>query len=410
MLDLRQNLSHECPECGGEAMSYDVIVIGGGPGGSLAAKTAAENDLDVLLVEKRQEIGTPVRCAEGVSKESISELIDIDHKWIAAEVDGAKVISPDGTEINMTERMAGSEVGYVLERKIFDRHLTRLASKAGADVIVKTTATGMERKGDEVEVSFTKMGDEFTDRAKIVIGADGVESRTGKWAGIDTTLKKDELEVCAQYLITGIDFDPSYCYFWFGRDIAPGGYAWLFPKGNSTANVGLGVLPKMAEKPAKEYLDELVKSKFGEGEIMEIMAGGVPVKGSIETAVADNVMLVGDAARHSDPITGGGIVNAMKAGSYAGSVAAGAVKSGNYSRKTLEQYNVLWKNDFGENLNRNRVLQQKLINLEDKNLNKLAQSISDYDLEEFSVKKIVTELIRKNPRLLWDLKKLFFTS
>lgn len=388
-------------------MSYDVIVIGGGPGGSTAAKTAAENGLDVLLVEKRQEIGTPVRCAEGVSKESLSELVDIDNKWIAAEVGGAKVISPDGTEINMTERMAGNEVGYVLERKVFDRHLARLASKAGADVIVKTTATCMERIGNELEVSFTKMGDEFSERAKIVIGADGVESRVGKWAGIDTTLKRDEVEVCAQYLMTNIDFDPYYCYFWFGRELAPGGYAWLFPKGNSTANVGLGILPKLAEKSAKEYLDMLVKNKFEDGEIIEVVAGGVPVKGAINTAVADNVMLVGDAARHADPITGGGIINAMRGGSFAGSVAAGAVKSGNYSRRTLEQYDDLWKNDFGKNLNRNKALQKKLINLDDKNLNMLAHSISGYDLEEFSVKKIVTELIRKNPKLMWDLRKLF---
>ncbi|MFO7967522.1 MAG: NAD(P)/FAD-dependent oxidoreductase [Archaeoglobaceae archaeon] len=388
-------------------MSYDVIVIGAGPGGSAAAKNAAKKGLEVLLVEKRQEIGTPVRCAEGVSKESISELIDVDDRWIAAEVGGAKVISPDETEINMTERMAGNEVGYVLERKIFDRHLTRLASRAGADVVVKTTATGMERRGNEVEVSFTKMGDEFRERAKIVIGADGVESRVGKWAGIDTTLKRDELEVCVQYLMTNIDFDPSYCYFWFGNEVAPGGYAWLFPKGDSTANVGLGILPKLAEKSAKEYLDKLVRNKFGEGEIIEVVAGGVPVKGSIDTAVADNVMLVGDAARHADPITGGGIINAMLGGSFAGDVAAEAVESGNCSRKTLGKYDHLWKNDFGKNLNRNKVLQQKLIDLDDKNLNKLAQSISGYDLEEFSVKKIVTELIRKNPKLLWDLKKLF---
>jgi digeranylgeranylglycerophospholipid reductase len=388
-------------------MNYDVIVIGAGPAGSIAAKTAAEKGLNVLLVEKRQEIGVPVRCAEGVSKEAISRFVDVDRKWIAAEVKGAKVYSPDGTEVQMTEEMAGDEVGFVLERKIFDRYLAKLAGRAGADVVVKTTATGIERGKDGLKVNFRRMGEEFSEEAKIIIGADGVESRVGKWAGIDTTLKTDELEVCVQYLMTGIEFDPEYSYFWFGNEIAPGGYVWLFPKGNSTANVGIGILPKMAKLSAREYLDNFVKENYSEGEVIEMVAGGVPVKGPVKTAVADNVMLAGDAARHSDPITGGGIANAMKAGFFAGGVAAEAIEKGDYSKKMLAKYDELWKNDFGKSLHRNKILQQKLIKMDDKTLNTLAHSIAGYDLQEFSVKRLVTELIKKNPKLLWDLKKVF---
>lgn len=350
-------------------MNYDVIVIGAGPAGSIAAKTAAEKGLNVLLVEKRQEIGVPVRCAEGVSKEAISRFVDVDRKWIAAEVKGAKVYSPDGTEVQMTEEMAGDEVGFVLERKIFDRYLAKLAGRAGADVVVKTTATGIERGKDGLKVNFRRMGEEFSEEAKIIIGADGVESRVGKWAGIDTTLKTDELEVCVQYLMTGIEFDPEYSYFWFGNEIAPGGYVWLFPKGNSTANVGIGILPKMAKLSAREYLDNFVKENYSEGEVIEMVAGGVPVKGPVKTAVADNVMLAGDAARHSDPITGGGIANAMKAGFFAGGVAAEAIEKGDYSKKMLAKYDELWKNDFGKSLHRNKILQQKLIKMDDKTLN-----------------------------------------
>ena len=387
---------------------YDVVVIGAGPAGSMAAKTAAEKGLDVLLVEKRQEIGVPVRCAEGVSRDAITKFIDIDRRWIAAEVNGAKVFSPDGTEVKMTEKMAGNEVGFVLERKIFDRHLAKLAGKSGADVIVKTNARSIRRKSEnKVEVSFIKMGERFDEETKLVIGADGVESRVGKWAGIDTTLKSDEIEVCVQYLMTDIEFDSDYSYFWFGNEIAPGGYVWLFPKGDNTANVGIGILPKLAKKSAKEYLDKFVKERYGGGEITEMVVGGVPIKGPIETAVADNVMLVGDAARHADPITGGGIANAMAAGYFAGSIAAEALESGNYSRNFLLKYDELWKNDFGKNLERNKILQQKLIKLDDPTLDKLAKSISGYDLEQFSVKRLVVELIKKNPRVLWDLKKLF---
>ncbi len=388
---------------------YDVVVVGAGPAGSIAAKTAAEKGLDVLLIEKRQEIGTPVRCAEGVSKESIAKFVEIDKKWIAAEVKGAKIYSPDGTEIIMSEEMAGDEVGYVLERKIFDRHLARLAAKSGADVIVKTAATGLKRIKEKgtVEISLRRMGEEYSVEAKIVIGADGVESRVGKWAGIDTTLKLSEIESCVQYLMTGINFDPDYTYFWLGNEIAPGGYIWLFPKGNGAANVGIGVLPSMAKKSPREYLNAFVNEHFPDGEIVEVVAGGVPVSGPIETAVADNVMLAGDAARHADPITGGGIANAMKAGFFAGSVAAEAVEKKDYSKKTLAKYDELWKNDFGKILHRNKILQQKLIKMDDKTLNKLARSIAGYNLKEMSVKKLVLELIKKNPKLLLDIKHLF---
>ena len=389
-------------------MMYDVVVVGAGPGGSIAAKTAAEKGLNVLLVEKRQEIGVPVRCAEGVSKNAIAKFVEIDKKWIAAEVIGAKIYAPDGTEVVMAEEMAGNEVGYVLERKVFDRHLARLAAKAGAEVIVKTAATGMKRKSDgTIEIFLRRMGESYSVDTKIVIGADGVESRVGKWAGIDTTLKLNEIESCVQYLMTGIDFDPEYCYFWLGNEIAPGGYIWLFPKGCDAANVGIGILPSLAKKGPREYLDSFVKEHFDNGKIVEVVAGGVPVKGPIETAVADNVMLVGDAARHADPITGGGIANAMKGGYFAGCVAAKAVEKGDYSARFLREYDELWKNDFGKSLHRNKILQQKLLKMDDKTLNKLAKSIAGYNLKEMSVRKIVIELIKHNPRLLWDLKDIF---
>ena len=272
---------------------YDVVVVGAGPGGSMAAKTAAELGLDVLIVEKRQEIGCPVRCAEGVSKNPLREMVDIKKKWIAAEVIGAKIYAPDGTEIVLAEEKAGNEVGYVLERKIFDRYLAKLAAKAGADIMVKTSAIGIERaENGKVKVRMKRLGEDFEVETKIVIGADGIESRVGKWAGIDTTLRLDEVDSCVQYLMAGIDFESEYCHFWLGTSIAPGGYVWLFPKGDKVANVGIGVLPSMAKMSSKEYLDLFVKSRFESYEIIEVVAGGVPVKGPIDTAVADNVCLL----------------------------------------------------------------------------------------------------------------------
>ena len=407
MHGLRKDLPDGCLR-GGGMTDYDVVVVGAGPGGSIAAKTAAEKGLDVLLIEKRQEIGVPVRCAEGVSKEDLEKFVKPDKRWIAAEIEKAWIFSPDETKIELSAEKAGNEVGYVLERKIFDRHLARLASKAGAEVRVKTSAVGLKRENGIVRLKIRSLGREEEVTTKIVIGADGIESKIGKWSGIDTTLKLSEIESCVQYLMTNIEFESDVTYFWVGKKFAPGGYIWLFPKGEDAANVGIGVMPSIAEKKAKEYLDEFVRKKFPEGEIVEVVVGGVPINGGLKSAVADNVMLVGDAARFADPITGGGIINAMKSGYYAGITAYEAVVVEDYSAKFLKKYDERWKNDFGKKLERNKKIQEKLLKMDDETFNKIAKSLEGMKIEEFSVKRLVLEVFKKYPKLFWDVKDLIF--
>ncbi|MEM4279573.1 MAG: NAD(P)/FAD-dependent oxidoreductase [Archaeoglobaceae archaeon] len=383
---------------------FDVVVVGAGPAGSMAAKTCAERGLNVLLVEKRQEIGTPVRCAEGISKKALQRFVEIDKKWISAEVIGAKIYSPDRTEVTMAEEMAGNEVGFVLERKIFDRHLARLAAKAGAEVLVKTTFLSFERVGDRLRVKLKRMGEDWEVETKILIGADGVESRVGRMAGIIKTLKKSEIESCAQYLMSNLEIDENYTYFYLGNDLAPGGYAWIFPKGNGCANVGIGVLPSIAKANAKFYLDKFIEKFEIKGKIVELVSGAVPVYGEVATAVTDNIMLAGDAAYHSDPITGGGIANALSAGYHAGIVASEAIEREDFSANYLRRYDELWKADFGWKLRRNKKLQEFFLKLDDETLNSLARSIAGKNIRDMSIEAIIAELIKKNPSLLEILR------
>lgn len=391
---------------------YDVLVIGAGPAGSIAARTAAEKGLDVLLIEKRQEIGDPVRCAEGVGKEHLKKHVEIDKRWICADLKASHIYAPDGTRIEMAEEISGGEVGYVLERKVFDRALAEHAAKAGAEVRVKTRATGLIIEDDFVKgARLMHLGKEYDVRAKIVIGADGIESKVGRWAGIDTSLKPSDIETCTQYLVTGVDIDQDHCDFYVGNEIAPGGYLWIFPKGEGKANIGIGILGsktgKFKPKPI-DYLNTFLEKKFPDAKIIEMVFGGVPVSGRIEKTSANGLMLIGDAARQADPITGGGILNAMDAGKLAGEAAYAAISSGDVSLQKLEEvYEKQWRATIGHEIDMSLIVKNCFINLNDEELNSLAHSLKDVKFERMNLFDLLQALFKANRKLLWDLRVLF---
>ncbi|MDF0590423.1 NAD(P)/FAD-dependent oxidoreductase [Candidatus Methanocrinis natronophilus] len=389
-------------------MRCDLVVVGAGPAGSMTAKAAAEAGLKVVMLEKRQEIGDPVRCAEGVSKAPLKKLVDPDPAWISAEVKGARIRAPDGTEIVISEDRAGAEVGYVLERKVFDRALAQKAAEAGAEVMVKTRALRLLWEGGVPAGVYAQfVGEKFKIEAPLVIGADGVESKVGRWAGIDTALKPEDIETCAQFLVQDEKVDEDYCEFCLGNQIAPGGYVWSFPKGRGIANVGIGVLGSKADPGMPmRLLREFVKERFPDGKVLEVVVGGVPVSGPIERTVADGIILVGDAARQSDPITGGGIINAMNAGMMAGEIAADLVPKGEMDSGSLQIYEKRWRETIGKHISRNFAVKEFFVDLTDDDLNHLIHSLDGIDVAEMNLRGLLKVLVRQNPKHLLKLRHL----
>ncbi len=390
--------------------SYDVVVVGAGPAGSVTARTAAERGLDVLLIERNLEIGVPVKCGEGVSRE-IEQFVEIDSRWICAEPEGFVTYGPGGTRVALLTE--GSEaVGYVLERKLFDKFLAQQAAHAGAEVRVKTQAYGAIKEDGYVKgVYANSAGEDVRISADVVVGADGVESRVGRWGGIDTTLPLADVATCAQFLMCDVDVSKNYFEIFFDDEIAPNGYAWIFPKGGDCANVGVGIGGDVSgdHHRALDYLHAFVNDKFPDGKVLTEMYGAVPLSGPVYETVANGLILVGDAARHVNPITGGGILQAMQGGAIAGDVIAKAVREKNVSKRRLMEYEKRWKREFGKVLEVGMRIKNIVLNLSDEDSIKFFRLLSgDIRLKECTERALVKEMIKKNPRILISLVRMIF--
>ncbi len=389
---------------------YDVLVIGAGPGGSMAARYAARHGLKVLLIEKRPEIGVPVRCAEGISRAWMDEVeIEPQKKWIDAEIEGAKIYSPDEKSvIELSAEQAGNEVGFVLNREYFDKHLASLAAQEGAEIWLKSPAVEIIKEDGYVRGAIVRrFGEKVEVRAKIVIGADGFESQVARWAGLNTVLRERDIVSCIQYRMTNIDIEENFTHFFIGS-CAPGGYVWIFPKGKKEANVGIGVaLNKLKNRgEVKKYMDEFIEKHdyLKKGSIIQIVTGAVSTCPVPKRIVDNGIMLVGDAARLIDPITGGGIANACISGKYAGEVAAKCID--NPSKECLEEYQNKVKDRWEKKHLRNWFVKEKLAQLSDDTLNKLMDVLSGENISEISVAAILEAVQKKYPELIEEFEDL----
>lgn len=389
----------------------DVLVIGAGPSGSIAANTIAQNGVDVLLIDKKSEIGTPKRCAEGILKSTLDELnIQADSRWIAREITGIEIVSPNNKELILDEtNFELPDTAYILERKIFDKTLVMDAIRSGTKVMIKTKANSIERTNSGFLVNATSLGREIQIRTKLIIAADGPESKVGRMVGLKSNTSLYNMASCAQYEMVNVEMDDMNHVRVHIGSICPGGYVWIFPKGDDIANVGLGVLKSHTDKTARHFLDSFVQSNEDvvNAQCVEMNVGGDPIGGLIEERYGDNVMVVGDAAGFVDPLTGDGIRTAMLSGKYAGEVAVKSIEKGNYSKKFLKEYYDLTEENIGKSFNRFNKIKEFLLTLDDDSLNNIVEEILKTNLESINLTTLFKIIIKASPKSIFKLNKLF---
>jgi geranylgeranyl reductase family protein len=294
--------------------SCDVLVIGAGPAGSMAAAAAAETGADVIMVDRRNVIGSPARCA-GFVPAMLSQHVEIKPDTIAQRISGICTHTPAGIEET-------NGFGYIVQRDLFDQQLAVMAKNAGTAILTGVRATS--HRGGVTRVRNSSGAAHIA--AQVVIGADGPRSTVGKWIG---SVNDDKIAAVQWTVRLRARCDTASIYF--DQDIA-GGYGWLFPRGDK-ASVGVAVSPAPGTRPGV-ILERFVERLAGEGLIeprkLSATGGWVPVGGPLKSRV-DSFLLAGDAAGHCHPVTGAGIALAVQSGEMAGRAAA------NYAERGLEK-------------------------------------------------------------------------
>ncbi len=377
--------------------NFDIIVIGAGPAGSAAAYTAAQHGVSVLLLEEHPKIGIPVVCAEGISRKSIAGYLDVEQGWISQHLNGAIIRGPHDQEF----RIDYPGCGWILDRAIFDPALARMAENAGAQVKTRSKAVAVNEK------AVTVAHDGRTERYgyKYIIGADGMKSKVGTWFDVETRLGVHEISVCAEYLLEDITVDPSYVWLLFGERYAPGGYAWIFPKSSSSANVGLGLSPVRTHRRAKEILDDWIKREFPGATIKQKIFGGVSAK-VLERLSGDRFYLVGDAARLADPLSGAGIANGIKSGVIAGRSAVARLKGKKDTFRAELKKAVLKEIAYSRGV---RNVYMKMTDSEYEHVFRIGKRIlSGHAVHGISIRRIVREVVIFSPLILRSTLKLLF--
>ncbi len=315
----------------------DVLVVGAGPAGSCAARTAALAGARVLILELGRQVGVPVQCAEYVPARLRDVLGEAwNEQVVEQKVDIMRTFLPDGS---VCETPAP---GMLINRAVFDQHLATLAICAGADLRTETRV--VEVKEGRVIARQRRSSELLEVKPKVIIGADGPRSTVARAMagqiadnGVSKALYARSL-VAIQCRVrlpcplasTEVYFDPLYV----------GGYGWRFPKGE-VANVGVGLYLEAGISPKAALSHLMARLGMTRRDILGYGGGTIPCCGPLPRTRINNVLLVGDAAGQTHPITGAGIAAACLCGQMAGRAAARAALSDNLLY--LDEYEREWR-------------------------------------------------------------------
>jgi digeranylgeranylglycerophospholipid reductase len=357
----------------------EIVVVGAGPCGSYAAYKAAKQGTKVLVCEEHKEAGTPNHCAGHLNVSSLKRLgIRIPKSALENEIKGAVFYSPSGNEFRLR---CNSPVTYVVNRPKFDKHLAELAANAGAEYMF-----GSRVKSLVVDSGYVK-GVCLKDsqlKSEVVIDAEGCSSAILKQTGLEG-LQSSRVVRGIQAEVDSVEHvDSDMVEVYLGTSVAPDFFAWIIPRRDGTAKVGLATSKGNPNVYLEKFMTKhpVASKKLKNSKTVCLSAHPIPLAGPIPKTYFNGFLAVGDAASQVKSTTGGGVVFGLTCAEVAAKVACEAVRRSDVSEEFLSSYEKEWKRLVGFDLRAMNVMRRMLNSLSDRRTDKIFGLANRFEMEK----------------------------
>lgn len=344
---------------------HDVIVVGAGPAGSIAASTLAQAGRSVAVLDWRTNLGDKL-CTGIIGAECYKRFPPLDDH-IHSGAKAVTIVSPDGRRYNIAR---DETQGFIIDRVAYVASLAQNAREAGAEFDLGQRVTSIEVAGDGVTVLASGDGGHTSHRARLLIIASGFGSPLLGMVGLRDNGNQPHM-VGSQAEVIANDLEDTEVYL--GQAIAPGSFGWLVPVAGSRALVGL-----VSRQGLNGHMDRFISTLQQDGKVGEIVKQpkrwGIPLKPLART-YADRVLVAGDAAGMAKPTTGGGIYYALLSGELAAETAGEALAADDLSARQLRVYEKRWKALFGKEMRVGYMARMLFESLGDSQLDRLLDTL-----------------------------------